>query len=99
MGFSILPLIVPVLSSEEIQTFTKLIDCFFDENAEIEDTPTNDNSTIYTVEDLIKKVNKNGGTKMDIDLNDVGETKSDYGLWSIVEGVLNNLNIPMHIRI
>ncbi|XP_073837624.1 uncharacterized protein [Musca autumnalis] len=93
----ILPLIVPALNSNEIQTFTELIDCYFNANveAQFEDSvkskkPVKDNEAVYTAEDLLKKLKKNDISKMEIDhpaenqLEQCDNLKS-YGLWTEVE--------------
>ncbi|XP_075161544.1 uncharacterized protein LOC142234327 [Haematobia irritans] len=86
---NILPLIVPALTSTEMDTFTKLIDCFFIENNEndINEKTKSESPTIYTVEDLLQKVNKDGVSEMDIDegVMEVPCKSGSYGLWSEIE--------------
>uniref|UniRef100_A0A1I8PFS5 Uncharacterized protein n=1 Tax=Stomoxys calcitrans TaxID=35570 RepID=A0A1I8PFS5_STOCA len=83
---NILPLIVPTLKSHEMETFTKLIDCFFNENIKA-DKLQNNSPTVYTVDDLLKHVKSNDVSAMDLDDDKLTYTSQSktYGLWSVVE--------------
>lgn len=87
---SLLPLIVPELSTSEMKTFTTLIDCLFEANADMDvndkkskETTNNDN-TIYTAQDLLKKLNKNKEFEMEVDGDNENTNTESYGVWSVV---------------
>ncbi|XP_061398578.1 uncharacterized protein LOC133334304 [Musca vetustissima] len=90
----ILPLIVPELSGTEVQTFSELIDCYFNANIEADNEKSKkspkENNDVYTAEDLLNKLKNNEITKMDVEVidEDVGQNCGNfktYGLWTEVE--------------
>ncbi|KAM7357047.1 uncharacterized protein ACRADG_002556 [Cochliomyia hominivorax] len=92
---SLLPLIKPELNKKEINTFTSLIDCLFETNAELEVNKENlskDSHKIYTVLDLLGKLNKNNDSEKEMTENemaiDIDNEKDNeeikYGIWTLM---------------
>ncbi|XP_023293762.2 uncharacterized protein LOC111676981 isoform X2 [Lucilia cuprina] len=92
---SLLPLIEPELNKTEINTFSTLIDCLFETNAEMEvnEKSTKDSNKIFTVSDLLQKLNnKDNDIEMEVDeeneivtgdkIDDGAEVK--YGIWTLM---------------
>lgn len=83
---------MPVLNPSEMQTFTKLVECFFEKNTEVDakDKGKKDlgDETVFTAEDLLRKLNKSNECEMDVDqtCESVLNKPKSYGLWSEVEG-------------